>query len=328
MRRRVAAVLSVSLFIGLLAATPAWPLETDQYEAWGHELKDSTAALNAKITYEMQQVLDRVNRRRGLRRLSCETVTDHVAAHFRMLIFHPIEIWASKSPLVDRYPPDDAGELASRKTNILGNRGFWDIGGWLPSSPTIVVGGVRVGADKWAHFFSGGGSYYRFFKRALEQGLSEAEAELLVIDRGIFSEETYLGYGSSGVLSPADLEANYRGMTFLLGLCEGDAPQLRQDGDRFELARPFDAGEFVTVEWDESYNNSGFVKRRWKKVKPRMLELCPKLEDPWVQAQRARYAKRDVETPTEVRLHELIEAGDLSDVGLYSLDALCDGRSP
>ncbi len=316
------------LVLGLLAVPPATALETDPYEAWGHDLRDGTAALNAKINYELQKVLDRVNGRRGIRRLTCDTVADHVMAHFRMIIFHPIEIWASKSPLIERYPSTEEAELASRKTNIMGNTSSWDIGTWLPYGPTIEIHGVRIGTDKMAHFFSGGSSYYALHRRAIRRGMTAEEAEQTVIDRGIFSEKTFLGYGTSGVLSAADLEANYRGMTFYLGLCGGDSPQLERRGDGFELTRPFDARDYVTVDWDESYNNSGFIKRRWKRVKPRLLEYCAMLDDPWVLAQRKRYRERDVETPTEARMAQLIAAGRMDDVSIYSLEATCTGRSP
>ena len=59
-----------------------------------------------------------------------------------------------------------------------------------------------------------------------------------------------------------------------------------------------------------------------------MLELCPMLDSPWVEAQRARYAKRDTVTPTEKRLAEMVAAGDLSDIGAYSLDTVCAGQWP
>ncbi len=316
------------LFAALVVAPAASALETDPYEAWTREIADGTEALNAKVNYELQKVLDRVNGRRGIRRLTCDTVTNHVTAHFRMLIFHPIEIWASKSPLIDRYPPTEEGELESRSTNIFGNHGPWDIGTWLPFAPTIEIHGVRIGTDKMAHFFSGGSSYYALYRRALRQGKSEEEAERTVIDRGIFSEQTYLGYGTSGVMSPADLEANYRGMTFFLGLCGGDSPQLERDGEDYRLSRPFDAREYVTVDWDESYNNSGFNKRRWRKVRPRMLALCPLLDHPWVVAQRERYRKRDAMTPTEVRMRELIAEGKMEDLSRYSLESTCSGAGP
>jgi len=325
MLRRVLAAVVVLI---LLAVSPAAALETDQYEAWGHDLDDSTEILNAKINYELQKVLDRVNGRRGIRRLTCDTVAGHITAHFRMLIFHPIEVWASKSPLIDRYPPTEQAELDSRKRNIMGNAGPWDLGTWLPYGPTIEVDDVRFGTDKLAHFFSGGSSYYALFVRSRRQGLSEEAAERRVIDRGIFSEETFLGYGTSGVLSAADLEANYRGMTFLLGLCGGDSPQLERVGDGYELVRPFDSRDYVTVEWDESYNNSGFARSRWKKVKPRLLELCPMLEHPWVLEQRRRYRERDEDTPTETRLRQLVADGLMDGVSVYSLDAVCEGRSP
>ena len=43
---------------------------------------------------------------------------------------------------------------------------------------TIELAGVRIGTDKLAHFFSEGALYYRFYRSALEDGLSEEAAEL------------------------------------------------------------------------------------------------------------------------------------------------------
>lgn len=307
----------------LLLPQPASALETDPYLSWGHELDDAIEPLNAKVNLEIEKVLDRLQHRRAAKRLSCNVVADHISAHFRTLIFHPIEIWASKSPLVDRWPPTEEEELRSKRENLLGNRGPWDIGGWLPESPTIELNGVRVGTDKLAHFFSGGGSYYRFYKRFVAQGIPPEEAQREVIDRGIFSEKTFLGYGTSGVLSAADLEANFRGMQFLLDLCDGDDPQLQLVDGRYQKVRAFDFRQFVTVEWDESYNNSGFVKRRWRKVLPRLREHCARLSDPWVIAQRRRYAQRDRLTPTEARIAEQLAAGRIDDLSQFSLDAVC-----
>ena len=309
--------------VALLAQSPTQALETDPYLSWGHELDDAIEPLNAKVNLEIDKVLDRLGRRRAAKRLSCQTVADHISAHFRTLIFHPVEIWASKSPLVDRWPPTEEEELQSKRHNLLGNRGPWDIGGWLPESPTIELHGVRVGTDKLAHFFSGGGSYYRFYNRFLAQGIPADEAQREVIDRGIFSEKTFLGYGTSGVLSAADLEANFRGMQFLLGLCDGPAPLLTAVDGRFKKTREFDFRAYVTVEWDESYNNSGFVKRRWKKVLPRLRQHCGRLQDPWVVERRRRYAERDVVTPTEARIAEQLAAGRIDDLRQFSLDSVC-----
>ena len=319
-------LLVLSLLGALLLPAPALALETDPYLSWGHDLEDALAPLNAKITIEIQTVLDRLNRRRSLRGLECRTAIDPISAHFRSLVFHPIELWASKSPLVDRWPPTEEEEIATRKSNLLGNRGIWDFGGWLPESPTIELHGVRIGTDKLAHFFSGGGSYFRFYERFRAQGLSHEAATDEVIDRGIFSERTYLGYGTSGVLSAADLEANYQGMRFFQQLCSGDEPQLRLQDGKLELAYPFDFADYVTVEWDEAYNTSAFHKRRWKKVLPRLLALCDKLEDPWVIAQRARYRERDLETPTDRRLGEHERNGRIESRDAYSLEHVCAQR--
>lgn len=312
----------------LASASLAGALETDQYYAWGRELAESTDAVNAKVNLEIGIALERINGRRTSRNMSCETVAAKVTSRLRMLIFHPVELWASNTSLVDRIPATVEEELAYPRASIYGIHGPFDIGAWLPPSATIQLNGVRVGTDKLAHFFSGGRAYYLVYRRARRWGLDREQAEIRAIDRGIFSEQTYLGKTSSGVFSAADLEANFQGMRFLSGLCEGQAPRLQRGAQGWELTRPFDFREYVTVEWDESYNTSGFSAGRWKKVRPRLLEHCPKLADPALQEQRRAYAARDAQTVTERRIRELIDSGRMRDPGDFSIDRLCAEQRP
>lgn len=298
-------------------------LETDQYYAWGRPLADSTEVLNAKVNLEIGIALERINRSRTSRHMSCETVVTKLTSHFRMLIFHPIELWASNSSLVARIPSAPDEELAYPRASLYGIHGPLDVGTWLPPAPTIQLNGVRVGTDKLAHFFSGGRAYYLFYRRVRRWGLDREQAEIRTIDRGIFSEKTYLGKASSGVFSAADLEANFQGMRFLRGFCEGDAPRLRQEADGWAFSRPFDFRDYVTVEWDESYNHSAFSPLRWKKVRPRLLGYCAKLDDPSVRERRRAYAARDGQSVTERRIRELIAAGELPDPDVFSIEEVC-----
>ena len=157
---------------------------------------------------------------------------------------------------------------------------------------------VRLGADKWAHFFSGGGSYYNFYVRALEQKIDRAAAELLVIDRGISRGDLPglrlvgrpVGGRPRGELPRDDVPARA-----LRGRGAATAARRRSLRVGAPVRRPRLRDGRVGTSPD---NNSGFVRQRWKKVKPRMRELCPLLDDPWVLGQRARYAERDFQTPT------------------------------
>ena len=309
-------------------AAPALALETDQYYGWGREIADATPALNAKIELELGRLLARLNSRRSWRTMSCASVSSRLAREMRMLVFHPVEMWASNTSLIERVPGSGEEELAYREASLIGAFRPIDVGTWLPPAPTIQVNGVRIGTDKLAHFFSGGGSYQRYVMRARKWGLTDAEARTKVIDRGIFSEQTYLGKTSSGVFSPADLEANYHGMRFFLGMCEGDDPRLERTDSGWRLTRPMDFAEYVTVEWDESYNTNRYSRYRWKKVLPVLRRYCERLNDPWVVAQRARYAERDTDTATELRIRELVAAERLDDPDEFTLERICADAPP
>jgi hypothetical protein len=157
--------------------------------------------------------------------------------------------------------------------------------------------------------------------------MSREEAELHAIDRGILTERTILGMGASGVLSLADLEANYEGMRFLRSLCEGDTPLLVTEADAgWRLRGPFDFRAWVTPEWDESYQPCVYTKSRWKRVRPILVGYCPMLQDPGVQQQRRAYAARDRVTPTEERVRELVLEGKLPDPEQFSIEDSCSAE--
>jgi hypothetical protein len=283
--------------------------------------------LNAKVNAEVEIVLDRLNAKRKAERISCHEVAKRIDRHFRLLIFHDLELWANNTSLVARIPATPDEELRYRREYLYSNHGPFDVGTWMPPSPTIEVAGVRFGTDKLTHFFSEGWLSYRWYRKSLEKGLSPQDARRRAIKHGITLERSVLGTAASGVFSSADLEANYRGMEFFIELCDGDSPGLRRGENGWELSEPFDFRRYVSPEWDESYQPSVFTKRRWRKVRPVMLDYCPLLDSPWVQRQREDYSRRDRFTPTEQWIEDMVEMGKLADPADYSIDRVCEGFS-
>jgi hypothetical protein len=165
--------------------------------------------------------------------------------------------------------------------------------------------------------------YYKWYRKYRKSGLSVEDAERRVIRRGIWWERTILGSVSSGVFSIGDLEANYQGLRFLAGMCEGDSPALQRTEAGWRYVGAFDFRDYVSPAWDESYQPPIFGKRRWKKVRPALVEYCPMLHDPQVIRQRAEYARRDHDTPTKREVRMLVEAGRLRDPRQFALDAHC-----
>ena len=97
---------------------------------------------------------------------------------------------------------------------------------------------------------------------------------------------------------------------------------------RWRLGRRFDLREYVTPEWDESYQPPIFARRRWRKVLPVLRQYCPMLVDPEVQAMRRDYAARDRTTRTEQLLETMIEKGKLEDPNLFSIETVCASSDP
>jgi hypothetical protein len=316
------------LVIVLAAATagPAEALETDQFYAWTRPLADSTDALNAEINAGIEEVLARVNA--GRRQHSCPDVTEAIHRRFEFAVVSRIELWAMQTAVVERAPADPDEESSYRRGWLYGETSALDPIRWMPPSPTIEVAGVRIGADKLGHFFCDGASAEKSYRRARKGGASEEEAVLKAMRLNILAERTVMGNSSSGVFSPADLEADFQGLSFYRGLCDAAAPALQRMPDGWHLERPFDLRDYVTPEWDESWQPNVYSPGRWTKVRPVMRHHCDELRAPEVQRRRADYTERDRETPVETIIRDLVAAGKLEDPAHFTIDAACAGTDP
>jgi len=316
-----------ALALAVLLAGAAGALETDQYSTWRVPLRDATAPLNAKMNYEILRAVETASGSVSGRPPTCDEITRALRRRIDFAILQPIEVWVTHSSLVPRLPSTADEELAYRRSNIYGDFGPLDIGRWVPDSPTVEVEGVRFGTDKISHFVSNGWRYRSKYLRALERGLSETEAEAAAIRWGILEERTGTGLLVDGVFSPGDLEANLAGMRFYLCLCEGPDPMLALDGGEWEMRRRFDWRDFVTPAWDESYNVSIYASFRWKKVKPRLIEHCSLLGDPWVLDQEERYRAAHRASSSDEAIAGLIDDGVLPDQKRFTLESNCAAGS-
>ena len=320
---RFAVVLAVAaVFLGLGGAGAAPGLETDQFFAWGRPLEDMTGVLNARVNLELERLVAELNR--DGRDRPCQKVRFRFFKRHRMLFFDGFETWSVNSPLVSR-SPSGADEMREFKQHYLygGTSSVFDTGRWMPPSPTVEVNGVRLGTDKLTHLLGTAWYYHRWYRKARSRGVPLAEAEDRAVRRGLGHEITILGRAVSGVLSLADLEANYEGMWFYEHLCAGDDPNIVYDEGVWRLRRPFDLRDYVTPEWDESYQPNIYIRRKWPKVRQRMLRYCRMLEHPQVRAMREAYAERDRVTETEKLIEEMVVAGKLPDPSQFAIESVC-----
>ena len=316
-----AAAAAAALF-ALCGAGAAPALETDQFFAWGRHLDDAAEALNARVNLELERLVADLNR--DGRDRPCQKVRFRFFKRHRMLFFDGFETWSANSPLVSRSPsgPEEMREF-ERKYIYGGTSALFDTGRWMPPGPTVEVAGVRFGTDKLTHMLGTAWYYHGWYRKARARGATPAEAEDRAVRRGLRHEITVLGRAVSGVLSPADLEANYQGMWFYERLCAGDDPSIVYDEGAWRLRRPFDLRDYVTPEWDESYQPNIYTRRKWPKVRERMLGYCSMIEHPQVAARRRAYAERDRVTETEKLIEEMTAAGKLPDPSGFSIESVC-----
>lgn len=309
-------------------APPAAALETDQFYAWLRPMRDGTDVTNAWMRVKLEGAVNDANARDSGRKDSCDDVARRVRRSLYFFIFQEIELWATQTPLLDRVPDGMEETLAYRHRYLFATTNPFDLASWMPPSPTIEIDGVRFGTDKLSHFASVGWLYHRRFRKALDRGASAEEATREAIRFGLLSEKTIFGASSTGALSLADLEANYQGMLFYDGLCHGERPMLARGPEGWSVTRPFDLREFVTPEWDESWNPPIYRSGRWDRVREALKRHCPDLDDPRVLALHAGYRARDRVTPTEEVVRDLVGRGKLPDPAQFGIEAVCREARP
>jgi hypothetical protein len=311
------------LLIAAFALGEASALETDQYYTWGLPLADATPVLDAKINLEIARALAAAEVGTPGGPPTCQAIAQELRGRLHFVILQPIEVWVTQSSLVPRLPTTPVEELSFRRDNLNGNHGPLDAGRWIPDSPTVEVNGVRFGTDKISHFFSSGWRYRDKYLAAKSRGSSDEEARDAAIRWGILEERTTNGLLTDGVFSRSDLEANFGGMLFYLGLCDGPDPLLALEGGRWKVHRPFDWRDYVTPGWDESYHASIYSASRWRKVRPRLIAYCGRRNDPEVVERLSRYNATYAPSPTDLAVAKVVADGTLPDPSRFGLDANC-----
>lgn len=303
----------------LLAATPAVALETDQYLAWSTELEDSAPAIDRYLDGQLALVLGRVNRAPAA--VACPEIP---VRFFRRLapslVYSRIRGMLGEDPGVDRFPDRDVGYLGYLRDSIY-RRPTWPF--VLPMSRVVRVGDVYTGADKLGgHLFGFGRRYYLRYRRLQERGVAEEEAVRRVLAWGYRVERTLVGGLADGVFSPADLEANYRGLLLARSFCEGERPLVERRGGRWRAVRGIGIRSWVTPYFDETFNPSFYVGYRWRKVREPLAEHCAGYQRPGTRRRLAGYARRAAPSRSQALVAERLRRGSAALLA-HSVRAVC-----
>ncbi|HIJ74294.1 MAG TPA: hypothetical protein HPP83_09360 [Candidatus Hydrogenedentes bacterium] len=287
---RIALFCPVLLALFVCRPRPVQAAETDQYLAWEVELRDCSDAFNRYLNQEVKRFLEKKNRAK--RAYTPEKLTQKLYLHLFQGIHHSrLRRWLRRSEEVDRFPENSVSFFQYQRMSIYRDLSFPYI---LPMARTICVNGVYLGTDKISHFFGFGRRYYKRYLRYRKKGFSEEEAVEKVIYWGIHVEKTLVGGLVDGIFSHGDLEAAFQGFRLAKALCAGPDPYIVHDGSEWQLAREIDIRDYVTPDFDESYNNSSYWGARRRHVLSVLNEeYCPKVSLPIVEERFARYEETE-----------------------------------
>ncbi len=197
-------------FTTFLSLGQALASEVDSFHKRYVKLSDSTDALNKKSKELMQDSLDRTNARQLDRGLKCseKILYRHMRRNFKNLYSDKFSKWIRKTDEIEKIT------IPIRESIFQDFRWFEAIIPGLfarifqdPSAKLLQVGDVRLGNDKFQHFM---GSGFRYFKTHYLKEKSIEKA----LKIGWRAETGIMGSHTTGVMSYADMVANFNGMRF------------------------------------------------------------------------------------------------------------------
>lgn len=243
-------------------ANPLFGYESDQHSNRLPVIEDSLEPMNRFVNQHLQQIIEEWQGPRdevGFAR----KVYDHLGSWYWV---DKMERWAMTSPQLSRYPQRKYQSIY-RGMPIWATRVNYLFG----VGAVNQLNGVRVGTDKFGHFFSQGLKYFMRDHRGWDLAR--------ILKRGAFAERWLFGQLTTGVYSNADLVANYEGYLFYAGLSKANVIPGREaligwEGDTPFLQRQFTWRDHVNDYWDEALNPSYLTGALQKRMVPAIQRLC------------------------------------------------------
>lgn len=252
-------VLAALLFF---VAAPATSYEIDPYTNRHIDVADSLAVLDAKVNAALDDIASSWSGKPSELRLILAVYRTLGGIHW----VDKLERWAVNSSEIAKVPN-------SRRESIIGDYPLHAgrVAAIFGFGPTINLGGVYLGTDKIGHFFSQGRKFYRRYRRYGDE--KRAARWSVVTETGLFGRLT------TGILSNADLVANYEGYLFYRSLLHdavvaGKPAIFRWQQDKPVRQRNFTWRDHVNEFWDEALNPNTYSAALLPFAERRLLRLC------------------------------------------------------
>jgi len=247
----------------LLGLNLLWGAETDQY--WGRwiELENAHQQINQEINFRIDWALSTFNPDEGDHKSLAHELAWALDGY---IVYDRFFKWVEENPSVPKVETRGKGvwSTLSKWISVIQHAPH--------EASTVKMGGVRLGTDKFSHFFTHG--YYCYLDYL--QGGEEA-----CVEYSHHTESIWYGRVTTGVFSNADMVANFEGHLFYRNLLKkvGTLEPLLQWTDNGVLRmREFDIRDHVNPFWDEALNTSQFRPSVGEHFLSAILDLCPEYE--------------------------------------------------
>lgn len=282
------------LIIYLFLSLNSYALELDSFTNRHIPLEDSLEAVDAFTNKKLRQAIDAANHAGEIFNSKCSykilrrKVKRKLVADLRgVYVIAPLEHYIDSKDIGRQYLVTTKKKESIYKYIKMSDKPLMLI---PPFAPLTISNGSHIGSDKYSHFFNLGYLYYR----KLEHGYSIKD----ILKHGLKSEKSIWGGIVNGIISNADLVANFQGLRFYQQLFgkgidpltghdyEGDGAIKCINGE-FKLTRAMTFADFIDDAMDEAINCNEYSSRKVAtKVKRRIDELgmkCPMEEDKCAQ---------------------------------------------
>jgi len=245
--------------------------EVDNFTGRNLPLNDATLVLNHAANLYLDQAIDAANKRghcdkKRLYRKISTRFRDNYNDKFSHFAYKAPEVPKRRVKIKDSIYAD----FTSIESFIMGGLGLI----FDSNAPVVNIQGHQIGSDKFEHFFGMG---YFYFKRFYLRSRSVQQ----VLDFGRKTETGILGANMTGVISYADLAANFKGMHFwnhllnqgqdVLDLGSTPGPYIACKNEKWQRVKDVDLAFYVDDAWDEAINCSLFrTEQMLEKIKLRM----------------------------------------------------------
>jgi hypothetical protein len=295
---------------------------------WGKSLNDISAYLNSFLNQRTWQTIQAINQLplQQRQQLSCDAVHKKIVDSYNknkgLDFISEIERRVYDEPQLARYPPITYSKFDVIDASIYKRSQLFKL---KMFGINININGIHLGVDKLDHIVRTGYSYFEHYQKQRQRGASLLDAEIAAIEKGITQEKTYFGYWVSGVFSYADLEANYQGLRLHQNFCSGSQAYLqRRNNNTWRFNRLIDLKYYVNPWFDESYNNSAYLQRRFKSVYPELKRYCVWQKSTWLQQRNQYYQYWQGKESFSVRyLQQLQKYGKLDSPMPFHLNTIC-----